>query len=1243
MRADGMTEEEMRKEIETNLNLNMFVEAGAGAGKTTLIVRRIVNMLLSGVEPGEIVVITFTNAAAEELRGRIISKVTERAKDDPKMEDKLHHMNDMNISTIHSFCNILLHEQGLVAKLPIDLEMLQGLDEIKEKKEYFDAFLNTLESTDWDDLEANMGPKGSRYIIRKNMEELYMKMVDLPEDTNIIIPEPVDEAAQKQAFEILKAIVFGDSVKGIPTLEERILSALNECIKPEKAGAISSLPASFSDAEAEYCGKGKAPFKKEISDVLLADHTIDSENTVYKLILNKEEYTFLSKGNFKAIIDKEKLEEANKKISEEINQLLTSNLREMLRVLKCKDEEKTSITYQEALNTENEKNGYGILVARYAKKAREYYRDKSKKNRITNDRLLELTRDLILNENKSALEYFSKKYTRFFVDEFQDTDRIQESFIYRLATEVNDESKLKDGALFVVGDPKQSIYRFRGAQPAVYFYTKSKMEKLDNSKVYELSYNYRSNSDVISWVNDKFEEADKITPIVDEEGISYTYQRMTEIKQAAEADNVVSGVYHLGLPDAERHIGKVTRSLKTKTESLDGYVYNSGESDDDIRNVVNLILDLTKKDKDGKGYFKITRYNDDHQPYADDIKRSDFLLISHNKKRMEAYVMAMKKSGIPVVLDGEEDMKADKGLVVYVRLYQYLVNPRDSFYRIGAEEALRETIHIKNEKELHELSERILDCLYEDAKSMSAYGMAEYLERQVSVLFDKNIAVSQVKTLSSQAHIRQMIENLCVKVTGTGIEFAEAMQEYLDTKVEHELSLDKELDAVRFMNLHKTKGLEGNIVIILDRQGNDEFAVTDCMDENRYYPGASFWTALKKYNEIQEKAKKSEGAEFHRLEYVAVTRAAQAVIFMEVLKRNGLFAKQILTGPIDKKELDATQLEDAIQNKTIYKSMDKKSYSYKICQSYNIREIINNILPKDKIVNKPYEADNPKSYTARQDDYASRKNQELKKDGMLVKESPSGLEKASSSIQKAAIGKAKEAGRKKSDEYNWNLLRPIGNVAGDILHRSMELLVGRKFVGTGTDIKSTVMQAVAENSDRLHMIREKMVKDLVKEGYTEKAEEIDEEKTKDIVTEFITSCAVAYDTYLDEIWNEVANVYPEVHFSYEEKDDNDPAVTVWMNGTADLIMEMKDGTYHLIDYKSDNDFRLTEEEMNSTLSEKYTPQLDVYRGVIQKMLGADKKNIKTGIISFSQKDKDGNIILDNKVRVRYTELYGSYV
>ena len=352
MRAEGMNEDAMREEIKTELSLNMFVEAGAGAGKTSLIVSRIVNMLSNGVEPGEIVVITFTRAAAEELRGRIIEEVAKKAKEDPELQEKLHRLNDMNISTIHSFCNVLLHEQGLVTKLPIDIELLVDDDEDKEKKELFDAYLKTLKKADWDKLETSGGNRKLRYLIRRDMENLFYQLADLPGDTDIMIPQHPVFSKQKNALDVIRYVMAGDPSKGIPSLENRLITALNSCVNPEKKKEGFKEAASYSEARDNYCRKGKNPFMQEISDVAAADHSLECENKVFKLLLNTKgkDYSLLSRSNYNDPIDKEKIPAANKKISDDIKAILTDDIRALFpEKIDFEDEDKNTLNIEEQI------------------------------------------------------------------------------------------------------------------------------------------------------------------------------------------------------------------------------------------------------------------------------------------------------------------------------------------------------------------------------------------------------------------------------------------------------------------------------------------------------------------------------------------------------------------------------------------------------------------------------------------------------------------------------------------------------------------------------------------------------------------------------------------------------------------------------------------------------------------------------------------------------------------------------
>ena len=181
-----MTENEIRKRIEENLQDNVFVEAGAGAGKTSLIVRRIVNQLKAGITPDAIVVITFTNAAAEELRSRITFRVREACKEPSYSEQEkenlcnaVKYLERMNISTIHSFCFKLLQERIFDAKLPMDIMLMEENETKRQHVKFFSEWTKQLTQEDWSKLcrfEAN------KYTVTDKMRGMFENICELPDD-----------------------------------------------------------------------------------------------------------------------------------------------------------------------------------------------------------------------------------------------------------------------------------------------------------------------------------------------------------------------------------------------------------------------------------------------------------------------------------------------------------------------------------------------------------------------------------------------------------------------------------------------------------------------------------------------------------------------------------------------------------------------------------------------------------------------------------------------------------------------------------------------------------------------------------------------------------------------------------------------------------------------------------------------------------------------------------------------------
>ncbi len=1241
MRADQMTEAEMREEIVSDLRLNMFVEAGAGAGKTTLIVARILNLLRNGADPSEIVAITFTNAAAEELRGRIIDRVAKKKENDAVLEQCFQRLDRMKISTIHSFCNVLLQEKGLSIGLPQGLELLEETENAKRKRTALNAYLRTLQKSEWETMEQLGDKEGMRRSIREDIVKIYEKIAELPKDTKIHSPGVPKSVDLKVEVKRIKEWMDG-TTDGV-NLAQRLLDALRRCVNQEKAQKkpweVSTMEDLAGVWEGEFIG-GAALAIKEYFDK--ADEEDTSEEAKLqraaclgcKLLKNQ----FVKISKMKTPLEKDKVNAEMQALKEQIEKAMGKNLTE---ILTNADEKASDILggIEKAKNKEQ----YYAHVLEHAIKARDRYREGRSPQEITNDQLLEQARDLVMLEGeKSVLPYFAKKYKHYFVDEFQDTDELQAAFIRRLATDPADatHTKLRDGALFVVGDPKQSIYRFRGAQPEVYFAEKKKMEETDaqsNAKVYELSDNYRSVGEVIEWVNTKFLEADPITPIIEDtdgdpnaQKTSGGYRSMRQKKSANSGDGILKGIYRFGNADAYRSIGLVTRTFKSKPdEKVEAFEYNDCEKEmipeavvKDAENVRDLILSLIYAQKEnGENKWRITEYREtapgQYEADSRAIRYDDFLLISRTKKKMSVYLEILQKSGIPVIMEGEEDLHSDRCLLIYLSLYRYLMNPKDRYSRVGAEEALRMSLHCTEEEKRERITEHLLECLVGDAGRMTPYGKALYLERQISILFDKGADVDHITARSSQSHIRQMIEAVFESMADhdNNVDIVTAMQDYVEKKLEHELSMERGANAVHFMNLHKTKGLEGNIVIMLDRRGSKEKSVGDYRHGKEYYPGFKDWSMVRKDANLEQRVKKENAAEFHRLEYVAVTRAKQAVIFMDVIKKNDLFAKARLGTPVTK---DAESPSIKIHTKP-----DDTTYNYNIDAETDLQQDVQTAIPAVEAL-RSGNAEAPGDYRVASDDFPAGISVETCDTGKVVRKSPSREENGTSPTAAAAKKAAKENGRSAAKEIGEaRLKRPIGNIMGNVLHRTMELLVGKCFAAQKTGPADT----------------EKLIEESCRQAVAESAQEIREsgQGTEAQMEHFAHACAKAYTEYLADRWEQVDAIYPEVKFSYKAGTEADGA-EVWMNGTADLILVMKDGSAQLIDYKSDNDYLLTDDEMGTALREKYAPQLSVYRDVIEKMLGIDGSRIQVGVISFSQKDVSGRTLPGETVRVRYTAM-----
>ncbi len=1188
------------------LKCNMFVEAGAGAGKTHTIVQRVLNQLCIGMQPSQIVVITFTKKAAEELRCRIAKDLKKRtglekfAEYRKNLKEALCHLDDMNISTIHSFCLRLLKERCFDAKLPVNITLLENDEEKAQKDLIFESYLAGLSEEEWDCLSGSDPNGQSRKEIGREIKNVYSVVCTTPKKRHVHIGDlTFDQTTKDDLFREFEKLI-GDIVNEFadpPVSDFEDIFRLSDSLG-DKTFLGSNL---LQQDVIRHDDQGHMDYVRFWRAFLSIDSTEKKdekkENSVYTVYYAAKKNVFVkTKCKLPGKTGKEKDE-----ILERLVDKSVSFISDHIDLI------------NEIMNEELVK--YRSIVNRHAQKAKEYYTEVCSYSELTNDAILELTRDMVL-ESKEAQAYFAKKYLCYYVDEFQDTDRIQEAFIRRLASETDNPEELRDGALFIVGDPKQSIYRFRGAEPEVYLEVRKRMKEIEdrggNVKVYNLKMNFRSNDLIIGWVNAKFRTNEGFKPIMtDRNGSVYQYQDMLtknelpdEYKENLDENGyalkinpenrelLLAGVYKYDKPEKEggSYI-KDDESLKHAMEEREQKLkLEDPKKEQDMQDLCDLILNLHDND----------RYRIMKEGRTERIDFSDFLVLCAAKTRMNSFLEYMSLRGIPVQISGDTEPKSILEMNAFVRIFKYLSDRGDPMNRVSAVEAIRCLKVTEKENELDEYAKKILDHVYEACRGRSPYAAALYLLRHLSVFLKKTKAYSSFEIKAIQTKIMQMAETVCRDNFGTLKDIADKFQEYIDRIVEHELSLEENTDAVRFMNIHKAKGLEGRIVIVTDRRGADP-KVPHFWHEDEYYPRA------KQYPKLCEKEREEEFSGKRRLEYVTATRAEQVLIFMDCQEKQ----KPLFHGEAGAK--------------------------YGLDELSSIAPVILEGDPHMIKVSENAGYDLPGEEEAYEKEIIKAEPEDMIPDCQRI--SPSSFENGTSETKKRAAKKALDEGRSLKPDS-----RPVGNIFGTAMHRALELLVKR-------------YKAISGNPDKT----EEMISICVRQAVSENSEFLSEEEIgryNGFLRAVLVSC---YEKLKEEqLLDKASDIHTELKFSYYEgfggegedqlqlanrylpEDRKLQDAPVWMNGTADLVLRFRAGSPDesilIVDYKSDHDSYLTEEEFHAGVKEKYFGQLDNYRYAMRKIFGVPYERISMKIVSFSEKDEKGIPYKDGRVRVRTTVL-----
>lgn len=835
-----------RERIKSELDRTFLVEASAGSGKTQSLVDRLVALIYSGrATINQIAAVTFTRKATAELRSRFQVELEKRfaAENEPEIKMRLcqglDRLEQIFIGTIHSFCASLLRER------PVE----SGVDpEFEEMDESEDVFFRSI---CWHEF----------------LEKARLENPDLLAGLDRAGLSAPDLAGAFDQVSIYPEAGWAEGRKDAPESEEflKLLRLFLEDLSSVISADEENVPRDL---------------RKLIDRILLRLDKLDHA----ELPILMTTYSLLDKE-----FDKKN---SSKKSKSQTDLALTKFLdfREqvVIPVLKHWREFRHSAALE------------------FLKPAVDYYaRRRAEMSKLNfTDQLMKAAN--LLKNYPEVRSYFKARYRYILVDEFQDTDPLQAEILFYLAGKDVGETdwtklELENGTLFLVGDPKQSIYRFRRADIDIYSLVKKKIIAC-GGEVLHLSANFRSSPHLIDKLNSIFSQ-ELIFPAE-----SNTYQAgfspLVAARKTPDVSVKFKGRFSPGCGQ--------NKSLKPQIHLakflIPKVAYHKGETiaELDALQVAGFV------DYSLAGHLLICDMNGKMRP----CQPGDFLVLFRYKKHMDIYAREFENLGLPCEIFGSEAFAESLEIQEIVKVLRLLADPSNPVLLVSVLRGLffglsdQELLDYKEDGGTFSLvhrpaspgSSRHLKIRRAMSQIYSWQAWAVY--EPASVVLEKLIEeTGLLVALSSEelGHTRcgnvlklvEILRDYEIKKAASFRQTVEYLEKWIDFGMAEEMNiLPRDRNVVRLMNLHKAKGLEAPVVILANPKGSsirEPEAHVERQDKTiAYYcfrkkPAGKemkkeLLTQPLDWDAKLEEEKKYLEAEENRLMYVAATRARELLV-----------------------------------------------------------------------------------------------------------------------------------------------------------------------------------------------------------------------------------------------------------------------------------------------------------------------------------------------------------------------------
>lgn len=801
----------------TKEGTNIIVSAGAGSGKTAVLSERVLRKLQNGIDIRNILILTFTNEAAGEMKNRIRKKIKKA-----NLKEQLEYIDVASITTFDAYALGIVRKYhyllgvskniSIIDSSIIDLEKSRILEEImteyyENKDKRFLKLVGDFTIRDDEQIKSAILSINASLDLKYNKQEFLNSYLN-----NFYNTKNIDSLFQEY-FLYLKELCseLEDNVYAIGEyIDEKLYTKIND------AYGVFFKPNNYNDL-----------FKiKDIPRVQfrgIPEEAFNLKDNIKNLVTNIKDLTLYSEEELKEQIF----------LTKDYVSVIIDIILELDRRLTKFKYEKIAFEFSD--------------IAKMAIK--------------------------IVSENESIRDEIKNSYNEIMIDEYQDTNDLQEAFI----------KKIENNNVYMVGDIKQSIYRFRNANPGIFKEKYDNYSKHINGEKIDLLKNFRSREEVLNNINEIF------SLIMSEEYGGVNYQNNHEM------------VYG--------NLSYINEGKTDYNNNLEILKYDN--SDSDFSNVEVEVFTIIKDIK-SKIQNKYQIY-DFETCQKRNILFSDFCIILDRGTDMPTYKKIFEFFGIPMDVYKDSNLVQENDVLILKNIISLILAIKEKAFdtnmRYYFVSIARSFIGNLTDQEILNYIDK--NTFYDSIIYKKCEKLAKELDNKTPGLllediieefnfYESLIKIGNIQDSIKRIHYLNQLANMTESLGFSCLDFKEYLEKMVDNKKEIRQKQEKNSsNSVKIMNIHKSKGLEFPICYFagLKKDFNLGEIKEKFLFDNKYgflTPffkegiGESFIKTL-----IKKNYEKEEISEKIRLFYVALTRAKEKMImvtpeFKKPLKQNKL-------------------------------------------------------------------------------------------------------------------------------------------------------------------------------------------------------------------------------------------------------------------------------------------------------------------------------------------------------------------